>query len=144
MNTQQQCNLDKYPPISPNLTVKDINAAINFYEKAFGFKVKFAMKDDDGSIQHAELCYHDSVIMLGPECMKDNITKSPATTKVECPVAFYVYCDDVDKFYQHAINSGAVSVTAPEDMFWGDRLCRLKDLDGYVWGFAVHKKLQKK
>ena len=44
---------------------------------------------------------------------------------------------DVDSLYEAALKAGAKSLGAPENMFWGDRMCRLQDLDGYIWCFAT-------
>jgi uncharacterized glyoxalase superfamily protein PhnB len=50
----------------------------------------------------------------------------------------YVYCDDVDKFFARATAAGAKVVAPPTDMFWGDRMCRISDPDGYEWSFATN------
>jgi uncharacterized glyoxalase superfamily protein PhnB len=86
---------------------------------------------------HAEMTWHDQVIMFGPECDK-NQSKAPATTGVRPPVALYLYCDDVDAQYARAVAGGAKGEMPPQDMFWGDRICLLTDPDGYIWNFATH------
>ena len=49
----------------------------------------------------------------------------------------YVYVDDVDAQYGQAIAAGGVSLLPPTDMFWGDRMARFSDPDGYIWGIAT-------
>ena len=44
----------------------------------------------------------------------------------------------MDTFYEKALQQGAKSLSAPEDMFWGDRMCSLQDPEGYSWYFATH------
>ena len=125
------------PWLTPCLTVKDVDAAVAFYQEAFGFEKRFAMPGPDGRTFHAEVAWHDSVIMLGPECAEHSC-KSPATTGVRPSNSLYVYCDDVDALFKRATAAGAKVESPPTDMFWGDRNCTLIDPDGYFWGFATN------
>jgi uncharacterized glyoxalase superfamily protein PhnB len=127
------------PWLTPYLTVKDPDAALDFYQRAFGFEKRFAMPGPDGRTAHAEIGYRDAVIMLGPECVgTENPSKSPATTGVPSPVGLYVYCDDVDALFARATKAGAKAALPPQDMFWGDRMCSLTDPDGHGWSFATN------
>jgi PhnB protein len=129
----------QFPWMSPYLTVKIVDDAIDFYAKAFGFTLKERSKGEDGVTIHAELFYKDQLLMLGPEGNWGNFeTKTPKTSGVNSPINLYLYCEEVDKFYQHAISAGAEGFSPPEDMFWGDRMCRLTCPEGYVWAFATY------
>lgn len=123
--------------VSPYITVSDVDHAISFYEKAFQFKLHEKNADESNAIFHAEMKYRDQLLMFGKQGYQGWTTKTPAESKVESPINMYIYCDDVDQFHAHAIKNGAKSLLAPEDTFWGDRMCRLEDLDGYVWVFAT-------
>jgi uncharacterized glyoxalase superfamily protein PhnB len=125
------------PWLSPHLTVRDAAAAIDFYQRAFGFAKKNAVTGPDGQILHAEMTWQDAVIMLGPEGAYGNLTKAPVTSGVPSPVAIYLYCDDVDAVYARATAAGAMAVFPPQDMFYGDRVCKLLDPDGHSWHFAT-------
>ena len=127
------------PWVSPYLIVKDVDAAIAFYQKAFQLTKKDAVIGEDSTTWHAELKYKDQIIMIGKEGSYGKTAQSPINSKVDSPVSLYIYCENVDEFYNKAIAAGAVSFSAPEDLFWGDRMCRLKDLDGYTWCFATYK-----
>jgi PhnB protein len=124
------------PWVSPYIMVKDVDKAVDFYVKAFGFQVKEVAPDEDGSGVHAELTYNDQLIMLGKQGAFGGTTTAPSTSNVESPITLYAYADNVDDFYQHAITNHAEGKQAPEDSFWGDRMCQLQDLDGYIWCFA--------
>lgn len=136
------------PGLFPYLTVKNAENAIEFYEKAFGFKVSSEPgKDEYGKIQHAEMKFGQDVsIMFAPEGAWDTTRKAPVTLGITPSLFLYVYCEDVDALYKQAISNGAVSTTEPNDAFWGDRICGLVDPDGYEWIFARniadHKKEQ--
>ena len=125
------------PWLTPCLTVKDVDAAAAFYEKAFGFEKHFAMPGPDGRTIHAEVGWRDAAIMIGPESAKRS-RKSPATTGVQPSNSLYVYCDDVEALFKRATAAGATGESAPKDMFWGDRTCTLIDPDGYFWSFATN------
>lgn len=132
--------MDPRPPrmpwLSPYIAVRNAERAIDFYSKAFGFKSK-SEKDENGNIKHAGIIYKNTyLLMLSPEGVWGGPAKSPATTNVTPPQTFYVYVDNVDKFYEKAIANGARSLMAPEDCFWGDRMCSVADVDGFVWAFA--------
>jgi PhnB protein len=126
------------PWLSPYLTVKDPAAALDFYQRAFGFEKRNVMHGTDGRISHAEVAWHEAFIMFGPEGAYGSTTKAPASSGVASPVALYVYCDDVDALYNRATAAGAKTLFPPQDMFWGDRLCKLTDPDGHVWNFATN------
>ena len=128
---------DNMPWLTPCLTVKDPDASVAFYNKAFGFEKRFSMPGPDGHTVHAEVTWRDGVIMLGPECPKMK-TKSPATTGVRPSSGLYVYCDDVDALFKQATAAGAGVESSPQDMFWGDRMCTLIDPDGYYWSFGTN------
>lgn len=124
--------------VSPYITVQDAGKSAEFYKKAFGFEIKESIPDDSGKVVHAELQYNGELIMLGSAGAYGGQTKSPAMSGVLSPMNLFIYCDDVDAFYKHAIACGATSKGVPEDMFWGDRMCKLVDPDGYEWAFATN------
>jgi uncharacterized protein YbaP (TraB family)/uncharacterized glyoxalase superfamily protein PhnB len=122
------------PWVMSYLNVHDADAALAFYQKAFGFEPGTLMRDDKGKLTHGELKYHDAVIMLGPE---DARRPSPATGKFTAPSHLYLYVDDVDAMTARAKKAGAEIVDAPADQFWGERTALLRDPDGYLWMFAT-------
>lgn len=127
-----------YSVVSPYLTVSNVETAMIFYHQAFGFEKKELAPGPDGSIVHGELLYEGQTLMIGKMGTFGSTAKTPSSSQIESPITLYIYCNNVDKFYQRALAAGAVSVQAPEDMFWGDRMCSLKDPDGYIWNFATH------
>ena len=120
--------------LTPYLTVKDLKAAIDYYEKTFGFKTTMTMPDKDGNLAHAEMQYRDCIMMLGSEC-PDAGSKSP-TTLSGSPVAFYLYVDGVDAFYEKVKAAGAKVTREIADQFWGDRMFAVKCPEGHQWTFA--------
>lgn len=134
----QRCRPKGVPWISPYVIVKDVDQAVQFYEKAFGFERLHLVAGDDGTSWHAEVHYKDHLIMFGKSGAYGGKTKAPTDNGVESPINLYLYCEDVDEFYENALKAGAKSLSAPEDTFWHDRMCRLQDPNGYVWCFATY------
>jgi len=140
--------MSKRPPcpsgcswLSPYLMVRDADAALAFYEKAFGFKKRMTVPGPDGKSMHAEAMWKDIVIMFGavPESkMAEWECRPPVLQGVRSPVSLYVYCEDVDALFKRAIAAGAKEIKPPQDQFYGDRTCALEDPDGYWWNFATN------
>jgi uncharacterized glyoxalase superfamily protein PhnB len=120
------------------LTVKDSSAALDFYQRAFGFEKKLAMPMPDGRLGHVEMTYRDASIMFGPEAVGGGDCRSPASSGVKSPVGLYVYCDDVDALFARATAAGAKAEMPPTTQFYGDRTCQLIDPDGHIWWFATY------
>lgn len=126
--------------LTPYLTVADADAALGFYQHAFGFEPGFAMPGPDGNTVHASMNYQGAaVVMFSPEgAGGDDSMRTPAHTGGTPPMNFYVYCADVDALTARAREAGATVVSEPEEMFWGDRMAQLRDPDGYLWAFATN------
>lgn len=131
--------------VSPYITVEDVDKTAAFYQKAFGFEVKALCtgdKPDSSQHIHGELFYKGESIMIGAASSLPFEIKTPKQSAHPSPMSLFLYVDDVDAFHQHAVDHGAISYLAPEDAYWGDRMCRLADIDGYVWAFATTIKKQ--
>lgn len=125
------------PQLSIYLVVKDAKKSIDFYQKAFGFKIDHVSEDEKGNPQHVSMKKGDALIMFCPEGAFGTVKKSPARDNLLMPINAYIYCEDTDALYKQAINSGAKNVVEPQDSFWGDRFCSVLDPDNYEWSFAT-------
>ena len=141
-------NKKQYGAVTAMLTVTDVKAAADFYQKAFGFAKRGIMNGPDGKAIHAELTLRGTTLMLGPEMaqMGSRAAKSIGAS----PTTLYLLTENADKMVAKAIKLGA-SVKGPVmDMFWGDRVGTLVDPEGYTWMVATHiaehspKEMQKK
>jgi uncharacterized glyoxalase superfamily protein PhnB len=127
-----------YPQLTLSLCVRHMADSIRFYEQAFGFKLEFSMPGPDGQLGHAQMSYLGARIMFGPEGAMGGTNRTPLTTGTEPAAQCYVYCPDVDAFTAQARAAGAKILMEPVNMFWGDRMVHLEDLDGYRWAFATN------
>src|SRR5207244_5960523 len=117
--------------VTPMLTVADVKAAVNFYQKAFGFAKRGIMNGPDGKPMHAELTRRGTTLMLGPENAERGARS--AKTVGASPVSLYLMTEGVDKMVAKAVKLGATATMPVSDMFWGDRCGMLTDPDGYSW-----------
>jgi PhnB protein len=128
-----------FSSVTPYCVFKDCRKAIDFYKQAFGAKERTVMPGPDGQgVMHAELIIGNSILMMGEEC--EEMSNKSAETLGGSPISFYVYVENVDQAYRRALEAGAKSQMAVEDMFWGDRTCNVQDLFGYNWTLATHIK----
>jgi len=125
-------------PLAPYLTVMDAAASLAFYARAFGFEPGVTVTSPSGEIIHAVMHYRGAVaIMLSPEGIWSGTMQAPVHSGAENPIILYVHCPKVDELTARARAAGARILSEPTDMFWGDRIARIADPDGYVWCFAA-------
>lgn len=126
-------------PVMAYLIVEDPLAMAAFYKKAFGFGEVERVDDENGNPAHIGMGYDGkTAVMFSSQSPADEVLVSPKASGVTSPITIFVYCPDVDALYKQALAAGAVGISEPEDMFWGDRMCRLRDIENYRWAFSTH------
>jgi uncharacterized glyoxalase superfamily protein PhnB len=126
-----------YHTLTPSLTVRNAERAIEFYKQAFGAEVRGGVaKGPDGKVMHAELKIGDSVIMMSDEYPEFG-SKSPQSIG-DSGMGLHIYLDNVDAAFDRAVKAGASVEIPVMDQFWGDRYGKLKDPFGHKWSMATH------
>jgi PhnB protein len=124
--------------LTPSLVVGDVDAAVDYYTRAFGATKRFGMPGPDGEkTMHAEIQIGDSIVMLGAE-MPDMGAKSPKTLGGTTGSLVY-YVPDADAVIKGAADAGGTVQMPAQDMFWGDRWGTVIDPFGHQWDIATHK-----
>jgi len=118
-------NKKLYGSVTAMLTVTDVKAAADFYQKAFGFAKRGIMNGPDGKAIHAELTLRGTTLMLGPEMAQ--MGSRSAKTIGASPTSLYLLTEKVDKTVAKAVKLGAVLKGPVMDMFWGDRCGAIVD-----------------
>ena len=122
--------------LTPYLYYADVDAALGFLSKAFGFKqTGMKMKGPDGKTNHAAMTLTSGeVFMMGcPGPKYKNPKQLPNVTQ-----GLYITVDDVDKHFLRARKAGAKIIDEPADQFYGDRRYSAADPEGHHWYFAQH------
>lgn len=124
--------------ITPIVYVSDVNAAVDYYGKAFGAQPVLSLPGPDGKPVHAEVRLGDSLLMIEPG-MAEHGVKTPQDLGGETPASLVYYVADADSVFKAAVDAGAQAAMPLEDMFWGDRYGMIVDPFGHRWGIATHK-----
>lgn len=121
------------------LYVQDIEASVAFYQKAFALKHKFTHESGD----YAEMdtgattlafCSHE----LAKSVVNGQYMKATQDMPIGSQITFEP--DDVKEAYQHALQAGAKSISAPVVKPWDFEVAMLQDVDGHMVELA--KKLE--
>jgi PhnB protein len=114
---------DGYGTVTPWIISRDTAGLIDFVTAAFGATELARVPNDDGTIGHAEVRIGDSVVM-----MFDARPDWPDT-----PAFLRLYVEDGDAVFRRALAAGATAVTELTELFWGDRVGRVRDPLGNLW-----------
>jgi len=126
---------DGYHTVTPYLTVRGANEAIEFYKFVFGAEEIARVALPDGRVMHAEIRIGDSILMLSDEL--PGMTRG-TITHGGSKVGMHVYVRDADEAFERAVKAGAHITMPLSNMFWGDRYGRLKDPFGREWAVSTH------
>jgi uncharacterized glyoxalase superfamily protein PhnB len=108
--------------VTPRLVVHDAALLLDFLKQAFGATGDF--RTDRPSVMRIG----DSLVMVSSVGPRDAM-----------PAFLYLYVDDIDTTYRHALEAGAVSLEEPTDVPYGDRRGMVRDPCGNIWQIATHK-----
>lgn len=123
---------------TPHLVVNDAEAAIKFYEKAFGAALTSKHLAEDGKrVMHASFNLGDGGFFLNSEFPEfgDDGSKSPTRLGgVSC--TFHLETPDADAAWKRAVDAGAKETMALDNQFWGQRYGVLRDPFGHLWSIG--------
>ncbi|HWW13002.1 MAG TPA: VOC family protein [Brevundimonas sp.] len=122
--------------VSPHLTIpsRGGQAAIEFYQRAFGAKEERRMLAEDGErVMHAALVINGASVLLADEFPEYNGEQDI----VPRGVTLHLQVDDADEWWNRAILAGGVPLYPLADQFWGDRYGQLKDPFGHTWSIGA-------
>jgi uncharacterized glyoxalase superfamily protein PhnB len=131
--------------IVPFIGYEDAVAAIEWLERAFGFREKRDQRyEENGTITHAELDLDGAAIYVSTPAGY----ASPRTLRAESETArrsydnpwvidgHFVAVDDVDGHYERARAAGATILREPEEPGVGFRIYTAEDPEGHRWMFG--------
>jgi PhnB protein len=124
--------------LTPHLTVRDADKALEFYKTALGAEVLGVARMPDGKVIHASLRIGDSMLMLNDE-FPEMGGLSPLSVG-GTGVTIHIYTDNVDEAFNRAVAAGAQVAMPLMDQFWGDRYGMISDPFGHKWSIATHVK----
>ncbi len=121
------------------LYVEEIAKSVEFYQEITGAEIRqIHAEQEGGPITMAILRLGDFTLMLHPQ---EPHAGDFANNRPGVGIHLQMQVEDVDAFYQHCIDQGAMlSVSGePVDQDWGWREFALKDPDGFIWSVYQDK-----
>ncbi len=105
--------------LTPHLTVRDADNALEFYKNALGAEVLHVARMPNGKVMHAALRIGDSMLMLNEEFLEYG-NLSPLSSG-GAGVTIHIYTENVDEAFNRALSAGAQVKMPLMDQFWGAR-----------------------
>ena len=134
--------------IVPFVGYEDAAAAIDWLERAFGFREKRDQRhEENATITHAELELEGAAVYVSTPAGY----ASPRTLRAESDRArraydnawvidgHFVQVDDVDAHYEQARAVGATILREPEEPGIGFRIYTAEDPEGHRWMFGSRR-----
>jgi PhnB protein len=123
--------------VTPALVCTPCTDAVTWYERAFGAEeIGPRLDTPDGRVAHTEIRIGDSVVMLGDE-WPDAPVRSPHALGGSTATLF-LHVDDVDTWWERALDAGAEIVYPLAVQFYGDKAGRVRNPFGHTWALAQH------
>ncbi|MCB9730758.1 MAG: VOC family protein [Deltaproteobacteria bacterium] len=113
----------------------DCSAAIEFYRKAFGFELcePPALGPGGKGVMHAMMQLGSGRIMMA-DAWPGSWEHAPDGGAT---AGLFLYVEDCDAVQAQAVAAGCEELFAVADMFWGDRMGKVKDPFGHCWGIST-------
>ena len=107
-------------------TVSNLDKSLDFYKQVLGFSEDFRFGNYAG-VKYGEILIHLS--------QTENPNSKPAGNGV-----IYIFCDEVDEYYNQILAKGARLQKPPQNYEYGMRDFIAEDLDGNFIGFGTECK----
>ena len=125
------------PRIYPTLRCRDAEAMIRFLKEAFGFTESVVYRGEDGIVQHAELAFGSSLLMLG-QARDDAYGRQVGDLEGKRTDALYIAIPNPDRLHDRAKAAGATIVSGLHDTDYGSRDFSCRDPEGNLWSFGTY------
>ena len=119
------------PAAWPELRYADAASAVDWLERAIGFKRAAEIPDETGGLMHAELRLGPSVLMLGPEM--------PGSEWPDARQVIHLQVDDPDAHFARASKHRPVVVRQPQTAPYGARFYAVRDPEGFLWWVSNYR-----
>jgi uncharacterized glyoxalase superfamily protein PhnB len=125
---------------SPGMRYRDVDAAIDFLCRAFGFELRSAETNANGQTLYAELSFGSTIIMIAAASGfdLDRFMKQPGDIGgAETQCCYYVV-DDIDSHCARARSAGCEIVIDMQTRPNGGRSFTCRDPEGHLWCFGTY------
>jgi uncharacterized glyoxalase superfamily protein PhnB len=116
--------------VYPSLTYRDVEAALEFLQRAFGFEAEEMGRDGAGAVRYATLRHGEGRVLLQPD-LPEELHGSHVGRGWT-----YVAVADPDGHYERARAAGASVMSELHDAGGGMRGYSARDPEGNLWSFG--------
>jgi uncharacterized glyoxalase superfamily protein PhnB len=120
--------------VLPHITYQNVDAALGWLTKAFGFTEHYHYGEHGGRVQGAQMHLGDAWIMLNSARPG---RASPAQVGHQTQ-SLTVFVEDVDAHFERAKSAGARIVEELHETEYGERQYGAEDIEGHHWLFSRH------
>lgn len=135
----------KVKKLTPNFEVNHIKQTVDFYNSNFGFDLVMAVPESQDGVELSlsddkEYVYammqkdHVGLMFQRSDSFKNDVVLLK-DQPVGASVSFYMDVEGIKEFYEE-LKSKKMEITELKTTWYGMREFYLKDLNGYVLGFA--------
>ncbi len=126
--------------LTPNLMVENVKVCLDFYTQVLGFTLIASVPEIDENNPSLELDFAmiknaGVTIMLQSQKsflqVADEFKNKPIAT-----ATIYIDVEEINSFYQSALQHKCIIVTEPHTTFYGTKEFTMRDNSGYILSFA--------
>ena len=123
--------------IIPSLRYEDSNRAIQWLADAFGITEHFVVRSEDGRVEHAQLAWRGSLVMLG-DVQGDlhDLPHQHGSISMTAESAA-----QVDEVFARAVAAGATVIQPLTDTDYGSHAFTVADYEGNHWHLGTYDAL---
>lgn len=135
----------KIAKLTPNFEVADVRQTVAYYEENFGFRLVMCVPDTQDGIDPSFAAgkqYVYAMVQNGnveiffqrTDTFKEDVLHSKGLP-IGASVSFYMEIEGIQSFHRKMKDKN-MQVTDLKTTWYGMQECYLKDLNGYILGFA--------
>ena len=126
--------------IMPCLRYRNAPAAIEWLCGTLGFEASLVVRNDDGTVAHAQLTFGNGMIMLGSafDTEYGRLLQQPADTGMRVTQGAYLVVNDADKVHERVLDAGGEVVLPLQDEDYGGRGFTCRDPEGHIWSIGTY------
>ena len=119
---------------------RDVEAAAEWLQAAFGFDLRAKVLDDDGRAGMVQLTYGNHLVMMLPVggSELDKVMRQPDEIGGVGTQSCYLVVDEVEQHHNRAKAAGADIVSALKAFDKGGYGYTCRDLEGHLWSFGSY------
>ena len=123
--------------VIPSLRYEDSNRAIQWLNDAFGITEHFVVRDEAGKVEHAQLAWRGSLVMLGDlQGDMHDLPHRHGSISMTAESA-----EQVDQTYARAVAAGAKVIQPLTDTDYGSHAFTVEDYEGNHWHLGTYDAL---